>query len=388
MAVSQLRNDHPYCRAWLAAAQEYGLPLNADFNSETTHGIGAYQLSITGRWRASAARQFLHPTLWRSNLTLASNALASLVVVENGRATGVEWTTAGKPQRAHACCEVILASGTLQSPQLLQLSGIGPADLLSSLGIPVLIDAPEVGKNLQDHYQMRTIVRLKAPGSLNDDVRNPLKLAGMGLQWLLRGSGPLTVGAGQVGGAAFTRHAHNDRPDVQFNVMPLSADKPGTPLHRYSGFTASVWQCHLESRGHVRIRSTDPAEQPTIAPNYFVRDIDRKTIVAGVGMLRDIYRQPAFRDLWDEEVVPRPEVRSEAEIWDQVCHNGGTVFHCVGTCRIGNDDHAVVDPSLRVRGVEGLRVVDASVMPKITSANTNVATLMIAEKAAQMICDG
>ena len=385
MTVSGLRNDHPCCRAWLDAAQEYGLPFNDDFNGETTYGVGAYQLSITQRWRASASRRFLYPVLKRPNLTLTTEALVSRVLIENGRAIGVEWTSAGKTFQATADGEVILAAGTVQSRQVLQLSGIGPADHLRSLDIPVVVDAPEVGGNLQDHYQMRTIVRMKDHQSLNDDVRNPLRLARMGMQWLFRGYGPLTVGAGQVGGAACTRHAIGGRPDVQFNVMPLSADKPGKPLHRYSGFTASVWQCHPESRGHVRIVSKDPARQPAIAPNYFDRDIDRKTIVDGVRILREIYRQPSFRDLWDDEIVPGDDIRSEADVWDQVRQTGGTVFHCVGTCRMGSDERSVVDPSLKVRGIESLRVVDASVMPKITSANTNAATLMIAEKAAGMI---
>ncbi|MBR1237860.1 GMC family oxidoreductase, partial [Bradyrhizobium sp. AUGA SZCCT0182] len=174
------------------------------------------------------------------------------------------------------------------------------------------------------------------------------------------------------------------RPDVQFNVMPLSVDKPGDPLHRYSGFTASVWQCHAKSRGQLAIRSTDPFEQPRIEPNYFAEDIDRKTIVAGLNILRDIYRQKSFRNLWDIEMVPGDTANSDAALWDFARKTGGTVFHCVGTCRMGSDDTSVVDPQLRVRGVERLRVIDASVMPQITSANTNAASLMIGERGA---CD-
>lgn len=284
-----------------------------------------------------------------------------------------------------AAREVLLSAGALQSPQILQLSGIGPADLLKEQGIPVTVDAPEVGGNLQDHYQMRTIVRMLNKNSLNDQVRNPIKLAQMGLQWLLKGSGPLTVGAGQVGGGGCTKYATNGRPDVQFNVMPLSVDKPGAPLHTYSGFTASVWQCHPKSRGTLRIRSSDPFDQPRIEPNYFSEEEDRKVIVEGVKILRDIYTQPSFRDLWDEEVIPGKDVRTDDQIWDHVRHNGGTVFHPVGTCRMGSDPGSVVDPDLKVRGVENLRVIDASVMPQITSANTNAPTLMIAEKGAATI---
>ena len=281
--------------------------------------------------------------------------------------------------------EVILSAGALQSPQLLQLSGIGPANLLRGLGISVLADAPEVGRNLQDHYQARLIVRLKRRISLNDQVRNPFELAKMGLQWMFAGSGPLSAGAGQVGGAACTEYAVGGRPDVQFNVMPLSVDKPGDPLHRYSGFTASVWQCHEKSRGHLAIRSTDPFDQPHIEPNYFAEEIDRKTMVAGLQMLRDIYRQKSFRDLWDIEMVPGEAVDSHAGLWDFARTTGGTVFHCVGTCRMGSDDDSVLDPDLRVRGVESLRVIDASVMPQITSANTNASSLMIGEKGAALV---
>ena len=385
LSVSDLRNRNPACEAWLRAAGEFGLPVNADFNGRTTYGVGAYQLSLDGRWRASAASAFLHPVLGRGNLTLSLHSQVTKVTLEDGRATGVEWIAGGEPHQARAEREVILSAGAIQSPQLLQLSGIGPADLLKAHGIDVAVDAPEVGANLQDHYQARVILRLKDKVSLNDDVRNPLKLAGMGLQWLLNASGPLTVGAGQVGGAACTKHAEAGRPDVQFNVMPLSVDKPGTPLHKFSGFTASVWQCHPHSRGSVQIRSSDPLQQPRIAPRYFSATIDRDVMVEGVKMVRDIHRQPAFREMWTEEVVPGIGAQSDKELYDYIRTTGGTVFHPVGTCRIGNDDRAVVDSQLRVRGVDGLRVIDASVMPQITSANTNAATLMIGEKGASLV---
>ena len=385
LGVSDLRNDDPSCRAWIAAAQEYGLPLITDFNGETTFGVGAYQLSIKGRWRSSSATAFLTPALSRPNLTVISGAHTSRVLFEGQRTVGVEWIENDRVRQAMAKREVILSAGALQTPQILQLSGIGSEKLLAAHGIPLKVDAPEVGQNLQDHYQMRTIVRLREKVSLNDQVRNPVKLTLMGLQWLLKASGPLTVGAGQVGGGACTRYAENGRPDVQFNVMPLSVDRPGAPLHSYSGFTASVWQCHPKSRGNVRIKSIDPFEQPHIDPNYFGEDADRKVIVEGVKILRKIYSQPSYRDLWDTEVIPGEDVQTDEQIWDYVRHNGGTVFHCVGTCRMGSDAGAVVDPDLRVRGVENLRVIDASVMPQITSANTNAPTLMIAEKGAASI---
>ncbi len=383
--VSRLRNDHPYCAAWVAAGQELGLPLNPDFNGATTYGVGAYQLGIEGGWRSSAATAFLKPSLARGNLTVLTGAQASRVILEGTKATGVEWIEAGQGRSARAAREVILSAGAVQSPQLLQLSGIGPACLLQGLGIEVKVDAPGVGANLQDHYQARTIVRLRKRLSLNDDVRNPMKLASMGLTWLFRDAGPLTVGAGQVGGAACSPHAQGGRPDLQFNVMPLSVDKPGDPLHSYSGFTAAVWQCHPHSRGRISIRSIDPFDSPRIEPNYLGEEVDRRTLASGIAMLREIYRQPSFRDLWEAEVLPGPQASTERELLDFARAAGGTVFHCVGTCRMGSDPASVVDPQLRVRGVEGLRVIDASVMPTVTSANTNAAALMIGERGAALV---
>ncbi|MDF2372519.1 MAG: GMC family oxidoreductase N-terminal domain-containing protein [Rhizobiaceae bacterium] len=385
LPVSTLRNDNAACRAWVEAAQQYGLPANGDFNGETTHGVGAYHLSIGRRFRASAAAAFLRPALKRPNLTLITKALVSRVEIEHGRATGVTWSREGQSHSARSRCEVILCAGALQTPQILQLSGIGPEALLKEHGIPIVAVSPEVGENLQDHYQIRLLLKLNQKISLNDDVRNPLKLAKMGLDWLAKGTGPLTVGAGQVGGGACTRYAADGRPDIQFNVMPLSVDKPGTPLHRYSGFTASFWQCHPESRGAVHIQSPDPARQPRIAPNYLSTALDRAVMVDGVRILRDIHEQKAFRPLWDRENVIGADRQSDAQILDAIRTQGGTVFHPVGTCRMGSDAGAVLDPQLRVRGVEALRVIDASVMPKITSANTNAATLMIADKGAGMI---
>ncbi len=383
--VSELRNDNPASHAWVEAGVEYGLPRNADFNGDTTFGVGCYQLGIGRHWRTSSASAFLKPVISRPNLTVITQAQVSRVTFRGKVASGVEWIKDGQLHSANADREVILSAGALQSPQILQLSGIGPADLLRSLRIPVIADAPEVGRNLQDHYQARLIVRLKQPISLNDQVRNPVELAKMGLQWMFAGSGPLTVGAGQVGGAACTQYAAGGRPDVQFNVMPLSVDKPGDPLHGYSGFTASAWQCHARSRGELAIRSADPFEQPRIAPNYFAEEIDRKTIVSGLKILRDIYRQKSFRDLWDVEMIPGEAAGDDEALWQFVRNAGGTVFHCVGTCRMGSDDKSVLDPQLRVRGVERLRVIDASVMPQITSANTNATSLMIGERGAALV---
>ena len=383
--VSDLRTGNRASAAWIDAGVEFGLPRNPDFNAASTLGVGTYQLGIGRHWRTSSASAFLRPIMHRTNLTVITAAQVGRVLFRGRVASGVEWITKGRVFSATADREVILSAGALQSPQLLQLSGIGPANLLHGLGIEVVADAPEVGRNLQDHYQARMIVRLKQRISLNDQVRNPFELAKMGLQWMFAGSGPLSAGAGQVGGAACTEYAVGGRPDIQFNVMPLSVDKPGDPLHSYSGFTASAWQCREKSRGTLAIRSTDPFDQPRIKPNYFAEEIDRKTMVSGLQMLRDIYRQKSFRDLWDIEMVPGEAVNSPTGLWDFARTTGGTVFHCVGTCRMGSDDESVLDPELRVRGVERLRVMDASVMPQITSANTNAASLMIGEKGAALV---
>jgi len=374
LGVADLRNNNPLCEAWLEAAREYGLPDNKDFNAENALGIGHYQLTLKGRWRDSAATAFLHPALHRQNLTLRQHCTALGLEFEQHRATGIRYQQLGEIKTVKATREVILAAGAIQTPQLLQLSGIGPPDLLSRHNIPVRVAAPDVGMNLQDHLQMRTIVRLtEARHSLNTQIRSPIKLAQMGLDWLLKGRGPLTVGAGQVGGAACTRYAENGRPDVQLFVMPLSVDKPGTPLHRYPGFTVSYWQCHPESRGSVAIKSTDPFDDPIIDLNYLSTSKDCAVMTEGLKMVRQIYDQAAFSSQWTKEVIPGRDVISDEAILDSIRQCAGTVYHPVGTCRMGADENSVVDSQLRVRGVEQLRIVDASVMPKITSANTNAA---------------
>lgn len=386
LGVTDLHNDNPLCDAWLEAARQIGLPENVDFNSEQTYGVGRYQLTLKGRWRDSAATAYLYPALKRSNLTVSTHATVLNIVFEANIATGVRFTKDGREVSVRAKREVILAAGAIQSPQLLMLSGIGPAEELQRLGVDVRADAPEVGANLQDHLQMRTIVELKdGQHSLNTQIRNPLKAAGFGLDWMLNGRGPLTVGAGQVGGAACTKFAENGRPDVQLFVMPLSVDKPGKPLHRSPGFTVSYWQCDPDSRGKISPRSADPLADPIIETNYLSAPKDGEVMIEGLKMVREIYQQPAFKDHWAREVTPGTAQTSDEDILAAIRQYAGTVYHPVGTCRMGSDERSVVDAQLKVRGVEKLRVVDASVMPKITSANTNAATYMIAEKAASVI---
>lgn len=386
LQVSALRQDHPHCRAWLSAAEQFGLPPNPDYNSESTFGVGNYQLSIGRRWRCSADVAFLRPIATRKNLTIVTGANATRILFDkNKTANGVRWTREGVSTDTRATVEVIVCAGAIQSPHLLHLSGIGPAEELQNFGIEVVADSPQVGSNLQDHYQMRLMLRMKDNLSLNRQVRSPYQLARMGWQWLVQGKGALTVGAGQVGGGACTRYADAGRPDIQFNVMPLTVDKPGTPLHQWSGFTTSFWQCHPASRGVISLKSADPFAAPKISPRYLSDELDRKVMTEGVKMSRNIHSQPAFADLWDEEHAPGKSTSSDEQILEQIQNTGGTVFHVSGSCRMGNDNAAVVDPELRVRGVQGLRVVDASIMPAITSANINAPTLMIGEKGAHHI---
>ncbi|MGC1440596.1 MAG: GMC family oxidoreductase N-terminal domain-containing protein [Burkholderiaceae bacterium] len=386
LGVSNLRNDHPHCQHWLDAGQQAGYDYNPDFNGESDRGVGPYQLTIRGRWRCSAADAFLSPeVLSRPNLTVRPNTHVSRVLLEGERATGVELLAKGATEKISATSEVILSAGALQSPHLLQLSGIGPAAELERVGIQARVDSPEVGANLQDHYQIRVMVKMNDGQSLNRDVRNPLRLAAMGWQWLVNQRGPLTVGAGQVGGVLRSAQARDAEPDILLNVMPLSVDKPGSPMHDFAGFSASVSQCRPDSRGTVMARSNDPLALPRITSNYLTEPHDIRTLVDGIKVLRDIYAQPAFSRYVDSEFLPGKDVTTDAQLEDYTRKNGGTVFHPSATCRMGSDRSAVLDPFLRVNGVRSLRVIDASAMPAMVSTNTNAATIMIAERGAAIL---
>ncbi|MEM9058994.1 MAG: GMC family oxidoreductase N-terminal domain-containing protein [Pseudomonadota bacterium] len=384
LQVSDLRDDNPAIEAWLQAANAWGLPPNPDFNGETTEGAGRYQLSIDSRWRSSSARAFLHPVMARQNLTVRTDATVEKIVFDGQRASGISVLGASGPETIPAG-RVVLSAGSLQSPQILQLSGVGPADVLNRAGVEIVHDLKGVGRNLQDHYQMRTVSRMTRRISINDQVRNPIELAKMALRWVFAGTGPLTIGAGQVGGAVASQHSPDGRPDIQLMAMPLSVDKPGVPLHRFSGFTALAWQCHPESRGFLEIRSTDPREQALIQPNYLSSEHDRKVMVDGIRIIREIHAESPMRELIETEILPGPEVSTEDEILQSIREQAATVYHPVGTCRMGTDEMSVVSPELAVHGVEGVYVCDASVMPKVTSANTNAPTLMIGEKGAAHI---
>ncbi len=301
------------------------------------------------------------------------------------RAVGVRYHQHGISQTARCKAEVLLAAGAVQSPQLLQLSGIGPRELLERHGIAVVKDAPGVGQNLQDHLQIRLGFECSQPITTNDQLNSWTGKVGIALQWLFKRSGPLAVGINQGGCFMRALPDESDRPDIQFHVSTLSADMAGGKVHPYSGFTLSVCQLRPQSRGHIRIRSANPFEAPEITPNYLDAELDQRTAVAAIRCARAIAASPAMRPFVKREVKPGPALSSDADLLEFCRNHGATIFHPIGTCRMGADALAVVDPRLRVNGVTGLRVVDCSVMPTLVSGNTHAAAVMLAEKAADMV---
>ncbi len=382
--VSDLRMDHPLHAVFIAAAKEAGYAFNADFNGATQEGVGVYQMTIRGRRRCGAALAYLRPALGRRNLTVRTGALAERVLIEGSRAVGVAWRAGGVAQRARARAEILLAGGAVNSPQLLQLSGIGPAGLLAEHGIAVVADLPGVGENLQDHLNSRVVTRIARGPTLNEISRSLPRQGLAGLAWLLARRGPLMMGAGPLGLFARTREGPAT-PDVQYHFMAGSLDRPGAPMHPFPGASIACVPCRPESRGWIRIRSPDPAAPPRIQPNYLATENDRTTLIEGLRIARRLFGTAAMRPYVGGEVMPGTAVQTNEEWLAYIREKAGTGFHASGTCRMGSDPMAVVDPALRVRGVGALRVIDASVMPTVVSGNTNAATVMIAEKAADMI---
>jgi choline dehydrogenase len=386
LGVSDLRDDHPLALAYVEAAAECGYPRNGDFNGAQQEGAGFYQTTTRGGVRSSTAVAYLDPARSRGNLEVVSGALATRILFEGRRAVGVEYTVGGEKRTARANVEVIVASGAFNSPQLLQLSGLGPASLLSPLGIAVIADRPGVGDGLNDHYFARLILRCKEPLSLNDAVRQWHRGAAAVLRYALFRRGYFAIPALSAG--CFLRALPSSAtPDIQASLALYSVQNIGEKLHPFSGVTGVCTLLRPESRGFVRIRSADPREAPAIHPNYLAAQRDRDTMVAGMRALRRIIQSPAMARHVAEEVEPGPACASDEDILDYVRRRGSTVYHPVSTCRMGQDDRAVVDERLRVRGVGGLRVIDASIMPAVVSGNTNAATIMIAEKGADMVME-
>src|SRR6266566_146360 len=382
--ISDLRAHHELHDAFICGAQEAGFAANPDFNGAEQEGVGNYQLTIRKMRRCSAAIAYLRPAMKRPNLNVEIRAFAHRVLFDGKRAIGLEYARNGAVRRVRARCEVLLAGGSLLSPQLLQLSGVGPGDLLRQHGIDVVADMPGVGADLQDHYQARFNYRCAEPITMNDMMGSLAGRVGAGLRYALFRKGFLTVGAGYAGGF-FKTDPTMATPDVQLHFILFSADSVGQKLHPFPGFLASVCQLRPESRGFVHIKSADPAEAPAIQPRYLSDPIDRDVMTAGMQLLRKIMGQPALARYIVEEFVPGKGAASDADLLEFARQKGTTVFHPTSTCRMGRDVKAVVDERLRVHGFAGLRVADASIMPTVVSGNTNAACVMIGEKASDMI---
>jgi len=384
LAVSDLRSPHELHDAFIAGAIELGFPVNDDFNGADQEGVGPLQLTVRGRRRCSAAVGYLRPAMRRSNLTVEIHALAHRVLTEGKRAVGVAFSQNGTLRTARARREVLLCGGSINSPQLLQLSGIGPADLLAENGIAVVHDLPGVGENLQDHIGARVIYRCRNGNTINEISHSLVRQAFTGLEYLLMGRGTLMMGAGPIGLFARTR-PELESPDVQYQFLAGSSAKAGDPMHDFPGCTIVAIPCRPESRGWLRIRSPDPDMPPAIQPNYLATRADRDTVVAGVHLSRRIFQSQAMRRLVTEEFMPGAAAETDEDLLEHVRNTAGTTFHPTSTCMMGQHRTAVVDTDLKVYGMTGLRVIDGSVMPTVVSGNTNATCIMIAEKGADMI---
>jgi choline dehydrogenase len=387
------RVDRPRMRweildAFIAAAEQAGIPRTADFNTGSNEGVGYFEVNQKNGRRWSAARGFLKPALKRPNLTLLTHAETTRVLFDGKRAVGVEYRSKTGTRRIMARREVVLSAGAIASPKLLQLSGVGPGEMLRELDLPVVVNLPGVGANLQDHLQLRPVFKVHGVKTMNVEYRSLWKRGMMGARYALLRSGPLTMAPSQLG--AFTRSSpEHETPNVQFHVQPLSLDRFGEPMHAFGAFTVSVCNLRPTSAGFVRIASPDAARPPLIEPHYLSTPEDRRVAADSIRLARRIVAQEPLRRYRPEEYRPGAELQSEAELEKAAGDIGTTIFHPVGTAKMGlpSDPMAVLDERLRVRQVAGLRVIDASAMPRITSGNTNSPTMMIAEKGAAMILE-
>jgi choline dehydrogenase len=384
LTIEESRMRWEILDAYLAAATQSGIPRTADFNRGDNEGIAYNQVTTRGAWRASTAKAFLHPVAHRANLRVVTHAHAKRLILNGRRVTGLEFWQGSELCCAEARHEVILAAGSIGSPQLLQLSGIGPGALLRQHGIEVRHEQPGVGENLHDHLMERTVFKVRNTTTLNERLRSRLGMLGIGLEYVLLRKGPMSVIPPQL--CAFTRSdPSRETANIQIQVAAFSFDKPGDPPHPFPAFT--VWTNNLRptSRGHIRIKSAEARDYPALFHNYLATGDDRRVAVDIVKTMRRVAAAPALARFQPEEYLPGPKVSADAEILDYVRNTATTVYHPAGTCKMGHDTLAVVDDRLRVHGIGGLRVVDCSIMPAVTSGNTNAPTIMIAEKASDMI---
>lgn len=370
--------------AFRKAAEQAGIAPIQDFNQGNNEGCAYFDVNQRKGVRWTAAKAFLHPVRHRTNLTVLTHALVEKIDFQERRATGVKVRHQGRRCLFHAHREIILAAGAIGSPHLLQRSGVGPASLLASHGIPMVHNLAGVGENLQDHLQLRLVYRIQGARSLNQMAASLGGKLSMGLEYALRRSGPLSMAPSQLG--AFTRSSPDyDRPNLQYHVQPLSLDRFGQPLHGFPAFTASVCNLRPTSRGHVRLASADAATAPSITCNYLQTEEDRKVAADAIRLTRHIVSQPALAPFSPQEHLPGAAITAQEDLERAAGDIGTTIFHPVGTCKMGSGEDAVVDHRLRVHGLQGLRVVDASIMPTITSGNTNTPTVMIASQGAHWI---
>lgn len=382
--VSSIPRKHELIEAVIEAAGRLGVPRTADFNGARQEGVGYYQLTTRNGLRVSAAKAYLKPARGRQNLAVLTGAHASRVLLQGRRATGVEFRHNGTNRRLTARLGVVLSAGALQSPQLLMLSGIGPAEELRRHGIAVIVDRAQLGENLQDHLQIRLIYKCTKPITTNDELNSVFGQIKIGAQWLLARAGPLAIGINQ--GGLFTRVLRDSKtPDIQFHIATLSADMAGAKPHSYSGFTLSVCQLRPESRGRITLSSSDPTAAPRIQANYLSTEGDRRCVVAAIAFARRLAGTAPLSEYVSEEMLPGAGAVTDDALLQFARDHGATIFHPSGTCRMGADKAAVVDSRLRVRGVEALWVADCSIMPALVSGNTNLPAIMIGEKAADMI---
>jgi choline dehydrogenase len=384
LAVSDVCEPHPLCEAFIEAVQGAGFPRNDDFNGKTQEGAGYFQLTTKNGRRWSTAMGYLRQARSRPNLTIVSDALAERILFSGRRAIGIRYCKDDMARTAYADGEIIVSGGAFNSPQLLQLSGLGPANLLREFGVEVVADMPGVGADLQDHLQIRMQYRCTEPITMNDVINHWRHRYGAGLRYLVSRKGLLTIGAGYAGAFLRTR-PELATPDVQIHFLIFSADTAGAALHDFPGFMASVCQLRPQSRGFVRIRSSDASIPPVIQPRYLTAPNDCDTVVEGMKLMRRIMNEPEMRHYIAEEFAPGDSCVGDADLLAFARATATTVYHPTSTCRMGSDPAAVVDERLRVRGVERLRVIDASIMPTLVSGNTNAAAVMIGEKGSDMV---
>lgn len=383
LSVADLPDKHELADAYIAAAIANGIPANSDFNGGSQEGAGYFQATLRDGRRDSSATAYLHPIRHRKNLHVLVNTHVRKVVFTERCATGVEVVRKGKSAQFEAA-RVVLSAGSINSPAILQHSGVGDSSLLQEHGITVHHDNKQVGRGLQDHFYARTTWRCKKPVTINDALKNPLRRVATTTRWLLKRNGPLTVSAGYA--AAFIRtQTHVERPDAQLYFINFSASKPYAGLDKLSGFTGSVSQLQVESRGSVSIKSSDPLQAPAIRYNFLSTEADCRVMVEGLKMQRQIMNTAPIKHYIEAEQAPGLSVQDDSE-WLDYCRSvGGTVYHPTSTCRMGTDSASVVDQQLKVRGVDNLYVIDASIMPSVISGNTNAAVIAIAEKGAALL---